>query len=115
MTDRNLREFETRLHRIEQIHQAGGAFEASGSLGRAYFDSMRAKQRRSFPLRASAMILCGALLLKAGVLAQIGVEAYEDKVATLAEGGPVQMATAWVLKTDPITRDIAGAIRRMIF
>lgn len=115
MTDRNLREFETRLHRIEQIHQAGGAFEASGSLGRAYFDSVRAKPRRSFPLRASALILCGALLLKAGVLAQIGTEAYTAKVAALADGNPAQAAAAWVLKTDPITRDIAGVIRPLIF
>ena len=115
MTDRNLRDFETRLHRIEQIHQAGGAFEASGSLGRAYFDSVRPRKRRGFPLRAAAMIMCAALLLKAGVLAQIGTEAYGDKVAALSEGGAANAAAAWVLKPDPVTRKLASVIRPLIF
>lgn len=115
MTDRNLQDFESRLHRIEQIHQAGGAFEAAGSLGRAYFDSVRPKSRRAFPLRATALILCGALLFKAGTFAQIGPEAYGEKVAALASGGAANAAAAWVLKPDPVTRNLAGVIRPLIY
>lgn len=111
MSDRNLKEFQHRLEKIEQIHKAGGAFEAAGALGRSYFDTMRPKPHRSLPLRALAMVLAGFLLLKAGLLAQIGSGPYDATLTTLAAGNWAEQMAAWVLQADPLTRHIAALLQ----
>ncbi|MEZ5684983.1 MAG: hypothetical protein R3D78_03415 [Paracoccaceae bacterium] len=115
MSDRNLKDFQHRLEKIEQIHKAGGAFEAAGALGRSYFDAMRPKAHRSFPLRALAMILAGVLLLKGALLAQMGADPYDAKVAQLAAGTFPEQASAWVLHADPVTRKIAETLHPIIY
>lgn len=115
MRDTGLKTFESRLSRIDEIHAAGGAFEANGALGRAYFDSIRTKQRRKFPLQAVAMVLAGALLFKATVLAKVGAEVYSARVEGLAQGNLAEQFGAWVLKADPATHWLATALRRLLF
>ncbi|PCD77804.1 hypothetical protein [Pseudothioclava arenosa] len=110
MSDRNLKDFEARLQKIEQIQKAGGAFEATGTLGRSYFDSTRPKSRRSIPLRALGMILFSALLLKAAMFSHMGPTSYDQKVAMLETGSMVEQASAWVLRADPLTRKIADSL-----
>ncbi|MEO1952467.1 hypothetical protein [Thioclava sp.] len=110
MRDPQIESFEKRLHRIDQIHQAGGAFEASGALGRSYFDSMRPKSRRSIPLRGVALVFAGILLVKGAMLAQVGQESYEARVASLAGGSQFERVGAWIMHADPITRKIAGLL-----
>lgn len=110
MRDPQFNEFEKRLHRIDQIHQAGGAFEASGSLGRSYFDSVRPKARRALPLRGVALVLAGALLFKGLMLAEIGQQDYNARVASLADGSIFERIGAWVMHADAATQAIAGVI-----
>ncbi|KEO52705.1 hypothetical protein [Thioclava pacifica] len=110
MRDPQFNEFEKRLHRIDQIHQAGGAFEASGSLGRSYFDSVRPKARRTIPLRGIALLLAGVLLFKGLMLAEVGQEDYTARVTSLAEGSVFEQIGAWVMHADPATQMIARMI-----
>jgi hypothetical protein len=114
MAKTDMNEFEKRLNRIDKIHEAGGAFEASGSLGRSYFDSTRPKARRGLPLRGLALLAAGILLVKGMMLAQIGAEDYSNRVANLADGNLVEQIGAWVLHADPATRYVAGLIRPLI-
>ena len=110
MIDAKIKSFENRLARIDQIHAAGGAFEANGSLGRSYFDAVRPKARRPFPWRGAALIFLGALLFKGTLLASLGPIAYDARVTALAEGTLVERLGAWVLHADAPTRLIAGLL-----
>lgn len=114
MVDTKLKTFENRLARIDQIHAAGGAFEASGSLGRSYFDSVRPNARKAFPWRGVALIFLGALLLKGTLLAYLGQGIYDARVAELAKGSIFEQAGAWVLHADTATRVIAGLLAPVI-
>lgn len=114
MRDPQINEFRKRLHKIDEIHQAGGAFEATGALGRSYFDSMRPKARRSIPLRGIALVLAGMLLVKGAMLAQVGAENYQARVERLGGGNVVEKLGSWVMHADPVTRKIASYIRPMI-
>jgi len=110
MVDTKLKNFETRLARIDQIHAAGGAFEANGSLGRAYFDSVRKQSRRSFPWRGLALVMLGALLLKATVFAHLGAGIYDGHVEELAKGNIVEQVGAWAMRADTATRMIGALL-----
>jgi len=114
MAKTDMNEFEKRLSRIDKIHEAGGAFEATGSLGRSYFDSMRPKSRRALPLRGLALLVAGILLVKGLMLARIGAEEYSNRVASLADGSAVEHIGAWVLHADPATRYIASVLTPLI-
>ncbi len=115
MRDSGLKTFETRLARIDRIHAAGGAFEASGALGRSYFDSVRPKERKAFPLRGLALFLGGVLLFKAAILAKVGAGVYDSRVGELALGNWAEQIGAWVLKADPATQWLAGVLHGLLF
>ncbi|WP_376876906.1 hypothetical protein [Albirhodobacter sp. R86504] len=116
MVDLNTREFQKRLKRIDRIHKAGGAFEASGTIGRAYYASMeRPRRRRLSILRPLAFILAATLLFKAAIFGQLGQETYELRIATLADGSKLDRAGAWVMTADPITQAIGEAIRPLVY
>lgn len=110
MRDSGLKTFENRLARIDEIHAAGGAFEATGALGRAYFDAVRQKERKAFPLRGLALFFAGALLFKAALFAQLGDAVYTARVAALTEGNIAEQISAWVLKADPLTQKLGALI-----
>ena len=114
MAKTEITDFEKRLSRIDRIHDAGGAFEANGALGRSYFDSMRPKARRSLPLRGIALLLAGALMLKAVMLAQIGATEYAARVDLMAQGNLAEKTAGWVMSADAPTRYIAGVIGSVI-
>jgi hypothetical protein len=114
VADPNMKNFEQRLARIDKIHKAGGAFESSGTLGRAYFDATRPRRRRGVSLRALAFLFAAALLFKAAILAQLGQDGYAERVAALANGSVFEQAGAWVLQADPATLKLAGFIQPIL-
>jgi hypothetical protein len=113
--DRGLRDFESRLGRIEKIHEAGGAFEANGALGRSYFDSVRPRPARHIPWRGLALIMAGTLLFKATLFAQIGEDAYNQRIAALAAGNIGEQSVAWVLDDGIFTQKRARFIRSFLY
>ncbi|WP_415183495.1 hypothetical protein [Phaeovulum sp.] len=114
MIDHNMKDFEQRLSRIDKIHQAGGAFEAAGTLGRAYYESIRPKARRSVWLGPLALFLVGALLFKSGLYAQLGPDAYVERVVALSNGTIADQIGAWILTADPLTVHLANFIKPLI-
>jgi len=115
MSDHGMKSFEKRLARIDEIHAAGGAFEATGALGRSYFDSMRPRARRAVPFKAIALLFIGALLFKGAVFAQLGAETYDARVATLEQGAIAEQVGAWVLHADPATREIGTLLHGLLY
>ncbi|MBZ4022592.1 hypothetical protein CKO11_08995 [Rhodobacter sp. TJ_12] len=103
------------MARIDDIHAAGGAFEANGTLGRSWFDSHRRKARRGLPLRALAFLCIGILLFKGALLAEIGPDTYQARVTLLAEGSSLERVGAWVLQADAPTQWIATQLRAVLY
>lgn len=115
MVDRNLQNFYGRLGRIENIHRAGGGFEADGTLGMSYYNSRRQRgRRRTGWLAPLALVAMAVLGLKAAVHATIGEELYEERVAELRAGGGLHQAGAYVLQADPLTVAISEKIGALI-
>lgn len=114
VADPNMKEFEKRLARIDKIHEAGGAFESTGSLGRAYFDAARPRRRRGVSLRALAFLFLAALLFKAAILAQLGQDGYAERVSILAKGSFPEQIGAWMLHADPVTLKLASYIQHIL-
>lgn len=115
MVDRNLQNFHGRLGRIDDIHRAGGGFEADGTLGMAFYNARRRSGRRRVgilaPLVLVAMVILG---LKAVVHATVGTELYEERVAELRTAGGVELAGAYVLQADPLTLAISDRISALL-
>lgn len=111
MSDQNMKTFESRLSRINQMHASGTAFEATGTLGRSYFDANRRRARVRLPFRPIALILAAVLLFKATIFAQLGAEAYQQRIASLASASWPEQAAAWVLHADPATRKLSTFIQ----
>lgn len=112
--DSGLKDFQTRLGRIDKVHKSGGAFEASGSLGQSYFTAARPKRFRRIPWRGGALLLCGVLLFKTSLLAHVGAAAYDEQIEKLAADNPVSRAAAWVLRAGPTTHTLAGYVSSVI-
>lgn len=113
MVDRNLRDFQGRVGRIERIHDAGGGFEAEGTLGMSDY---RARRRLRVPRWPG--VICVSIfilfLLKAGLHVVIGADAYDQKVAALRVGGNMDRIGSYVLQADPVMLAIAAQMRRLI-
>lgn len=113
MVDRNRNDFYHRVGRIERTHERGGGFEAEGTLGMTFYNSLRPRTRRSTMLMPLALILCTVVAIKAGVLINIGEQAYAERVARLQEGSTADRVGAYVLQADPLTQYVAELISQL--
>lgn len=113
MVDRNLRDFQGRVGRIERTHDAGGGFEADGTLGMSVYRSRRRLRVPRWPgvICVSILIL---FLLKAGLHVVIGADVYDQKVVDLRAGGTMDRIGSYFLQADPVTLAIAAQMRRLI-
>ncbi len=115
MVDRNMQDFYGRLGRIDRIHQSGGGFEADGALGMSYYNARRKPARRRGFLAPVVLVMMTVIALKAGVLASIGPERYEERIAALRAGTGAEQAGAWVLQADPLTAMLADGLRGVFY
>lgn len=67
-------------------------------------------KRRTLPIKGLALLAIGFIGFKGLLLAHIGPDTYDQRVALLAEGTFVEQAGAWVMQTDPLTEWTAGQI-----
>ncbi len=104
-----MRDFHGRLDRIERIHDAGGGFEASGTLGLTYYNNHR--RRRLGRLLPLVLILASIVVVKAGVLARLGPDPYAERLARLQAGDALDRVGAYVLQADPLTVQVAALLR----
>ncbi len=104
-------EFDHRVDRLSKRHQA---------LAKGYDLRLRAdgllvpKPRRAaprVPLKALVVFVTGFLLFKGVMLAHIGPEAYQDRLALLQDGTMVERGSVWVLQIDPVSEFVAQQLR----
>jgi len=107
--------FVERLEMLGRKHQqmTGGYVTRVGRDGLLTVTPKRA--RRGFPFKGLALIVMGFLVFKAFTLAAVGPMAYNERLATLAQGNAIAQAGAVVLAVDPLTQslaDLTGPIMR---
>lgn len=107
--------FDKRLQRVEK---ASRARRARGSKPVVMPDGLiKVKPRRprpGFPVKGIVLLLLGFFLFKGVMLAHLGDQPYDERVALLAQGTVVEQVGAVVLNVDPITERIAPVIRPII-
>jgi hypothetical protein len=113
MADPNMRNFYRRVGRIERMHEQGAGFEAAGTLGMSYYNSLKRSRRRMTWLMPVALVLATIVVMKATILVNIGPEAYAERVAGLEAGTLADRMGAYVLQADPITQWLATALDRL--
>jgi len=106
-----MRDFHGRLDRIEQIHDAGGGFEATGTLGQSYYTRHRRRRLRLGRFALLVLILASFVLVKAGMLVRLGPETYAERVSRMQAGDALDRVGAYVLQADPLTQRIAELLR----
>lgn len=95
--------FEKRLKQITRKHDqlAKGAIKSVTSDGLIVMKPRT--YRPKFPLRAMIAVVVLGFMFKGLLLASIGNVAYAERVASLAQGGVMDRAGAWVMQIDPAT------------
>ena len=115
MVDRNLQNFYGRIGRIQTIHDAGGGFEADGTLGMSFYKSRRRRPRRRVGILAPLAVIAMAVVgIKSAVHATIGEELYQKRVEALQSGDRVEQVGAYVLQADPVTLAISRKIGQFL-
>lgn len=103
-------QFKNRLRRLERKHAA---------MTNGYQAQMRPDglivmtPRRSGPRisrKAVLLFLAAFFVFKGFLIANIGVDGYQDRVASLQNGNSVEVAGAWVMQIDPLSEWIAQKI-----
>lgn len=109
--NRSRKAFSGRLHRIEDIHSAGGGSEARGTLGRAFHIAHRRRR-----LRVPRLFLIGVFLLaafmatKVALMTTLGLDAYQTRLSGLNRGDSIDQLAAYVLTIDPVSRLLANRL-----
>ncbi len=114
MTDVKQAEFGHRLQRIDRAHRqlSHGYVTSIGADG-----LIIAKPRRrtsKLPLRGLFLSLLVLITFKGFVYAQIGGQAYQDRVALLESGSIVEQVGAYAMYADPVTLWIAKQISTIL-
>jgi hypothetical protein len=116
MVDRNMQRFYGRLGRIERIHDAGGGFEAEGTLGMSYYNRLKRPTRRRLGLFGPlVMVLVAIVVIKAAVHTVIGADLYQERIASLRNGTAVEAVGAYVLQADPLTVAVSDKLRAFFY
>ena len=106
MSDPSIAEFNSRIARIQQARGHGRGFEAEGTLGRSFYtqgDPRYRRKRRMPVLRPLILTLILGTALKALFLHQLGIEAYEARVAVMVQGDGFDRIGGWLMQADPVT------------
>ena len=103
MSASQFNEFERRMRRINRRHSklSQGYVTAVNSDGLVVAKPQRRSARGT--LRGVALIVIVVMLFKGFLHAQLGAQAYEDRVEALAAGTMIEKAGAFAMAADPIT------------
>lgn len=111
MTDPNLKNFYTRVARIERAHANGFGHEALGTLGRSLHIRPR---KKGVPLLRGSVFLMAALIgMKATIYGGLGEEAYLSRLALLKQGTALERTGAWLMTPDPVSEWLADIWRQV--
>ena len=108
MSETQYTEFGSRIQKIERHHR---------KLAKGYVKTMnpdglvvaRPNRRSSgLPARGLLLTLAAMLVFKVFLLAQIGIEDYNDRISVLENGSGPEKVGAFAMKLDPVTQWLAG-------
>lgn len=109
MSDQNMRDFYSRVNRIEHSHARGYGFVAEGTLGRT---PRPVRRGRGLMLARSVLfLLIGIVCLKGVLNYQVGPELYDQRVERLAQGDEVERIGAAIMWADPASAWVADRLR----
>ncbi|MBN2629040.1 MAG: hypothetical protein JXR75_00705 [Rhodobacteraceae bacterium] len=104
MTDPCIAEFTKRIARIEKARAKGFGFEAEGTLGRSFYSRRMSRRKLDFPVvRPVLTALVLGIALKASLLFQLGIEAYEARVDDLLQGQGFDRVGGLLMQVDPLS------------
>jgi hypothetical protein len=67
-----------------------------------------------FPLKGLLMLVAAAFLFKGYLYADIGAQAYNERVSDLSAGTVVEQAGAWMMFADPATKVVGDVFREIL-
>jgi len=109
MSDPNLVEFYKRAARLERDRARGKGFEATGTLGRSYYQ--RPPARRSSVIWPALFLLVTGFVLKGAILFASGDGLYQSRVSDLRTApGTIERMGGWLMQADPVTVWMADKI-----
>jgi hypothetical protein len=110
MSDTQL-QFQNRLRSLERKHYKTST---RGYTTRMRPDGLIVVKPRRAPSRISGksvlMFVAAFLLFKGFLIANLGIVGYDERIARLNEGTPVEQAGAWVMQIEPASEWIATKI-----
>lgn len=109
MTDPNMRDFYSRVNRIQRLHSRGYSFLAEGTLGRVPRPAPRG--RMLAVVRSVLFLALGVICLKGILNYQVGPELYDQRVERLAAGDEVDRVGAALMWADPASVWVADQLR----
>jgi hypothetical protein len=103
-------EFDKRLRRIQRRNRrlSRGAVPYIDSTGLVTFRPRR--QGLRLPLRGLLLLVVGFIAFKGLVLAHLGTDLYQDRLALLRAGTVIEQGGAWAMQIDPATEWVAGQL-----
>jgi len=108
MSDPNLRDFYSRVGRIEQAHALGLGFEAEGTLGRSFYRRLPVRRRPVF--RIGVFLFCFCFGMKGAIHYHMGAEAFDRRVAGIEARGGFDAVQGFLMRSDPVTEMISKGI-----
>jgi hypothetical protein len=103
-------QFKNRLRRLERKHSA----MSKGYQAKLRSDGLIVMTPRRQGPRISArsvlLFLAAFFLFKGFLIANIGIDGYNDRVVRLEGGNTVEVAGAWVMQADPLALLVAEKI-----
>lgn len=104
--------FNKRIRRISRRHNrmASGMDAYVASDGLIVTRPKRRGIMGSLPIKGLALLLIGFVGFKGLLLAHLGAESYDQRVALLQEGTAFEQAGAWFMQADPVTQWAAAEI-----
>lgn len=107
-------EFERRMRRINRRHTKLSQGYVTAVTDDGLVVAKPQKRRSGATLRGLVLIAVVILLFKGFLFAQLGVDAYNDRVDRLAAGNVVEQVGAWVMAADPVTVTISHYLSSLV-
>jgi hypothetical protein len=107
-------EFERRMRRINRRHTKLSQGYVTAVTDDGLVVAKPQKRRSGATLRGLVLIATVILVFKGFLLAQLGVDAYNDRVDRLAAGNVVEKVGAWVMTADPVTVSISSHLSSLV-
>ena len=102
--------FDNRLRRIERRHSnlSRGYVARIGRDGLIELHPRRG--RRAFPWRGALFLVVGFLVFKGIIMANLGDALYQERIAALRDGAPVEQVGAFIMQPDPVSQAVAAKL-----